>query len=833
METNPILNPTIGRRSFSRVLRGVLYAAVLLAVGLVFMLVIASSNTAFLDEHYTWLVWATLGLSAILLVLVIELVRRLVRRHRAGVFGTRLTIRLAWALILMTLIPASFIYLISVQVLGRSIESWFDVPVDRALESGLTLARAAVDSQMMDVTAKTRRVEAELAEGTQAQWQQSLDRAREQLGLQDVAIITFNGRILAASGSQFTRLIGDIPSANILRQLRTAKQTALIEGGEGTDRSLRIRALRLLANNQPGEEPRFLQVIQTLPTSLAENAEAVQKGQRDYQELSLARQGLKRIYRATLTLSLLLTLFSAIAAAFLLAGWLTGPLTQLAYATKAIAAGDFRPMKDYAGRDELGTLTESFNLMARQLGEAQQQVSQQRDELLEANLKLEGVLTSISVAVILLDQNFQVELANGPARALMQDPQADVFGDFRSNRVSLQIPIEQIHWLGQFAPMIRTNFHGQADMEHLLEDSWEEQYEIVAETRPGQNTPMSRSMGGASSQVWLVRGARLVIEAAEVNYLLVFEDITTRLSAQRATAWAEVARRLAHEIKNPLTPIQLAAERLEQKLVPKLGSADVQLVQRSTQTIVNQVSALKQMVDEFREYARLPSAQLQPVRLADLVQEVMDLYPELHDGIRIRTRYDRSTPMVMGDPGQLRQVIHNLVKNAREALENTADGQIEICIDALRTVRKEKSGTQADLNRQPLVADAKSLVEVERRVSNVTAVRLVVIDNGPGFAREIQQREFEPYVTTKPKGTGLGLAIVKKIVDDHGAKIALENLEDLNFEEGLRFDANLVSKVNEPSDTAKFAHGARVTVVFTHLYDLRAGAKPPTAQKSA
>jgi nitrogen fixation/metabolism regulation signal transduction histidine kinase len=799
------------KRAVNRVLRGVLYASVVCAIGLVTMLVLASGNTATFDRHYTWVLWATVGLALVLLMLVLELVRRLVRRYRAGVFGTRLTVRLAIALILMTLVPASFIYLISVQVLGRSIESWFDVPVERALDSGLNLGRVALDAQVTDLAVRARRVENELHDTPMSQWPTTLDRLREQLDLQDVLVTTLSGRVLVASGAQSASVQPDVPPPNSLKQLRTTRQYSAIEGGDGSDKALRVRVLRLMSSSKAtaypnadgitnfgvmaqapvNEDARAVQLIQLIPTALAENAEAVQRGQRDYQELSLARKGLKRIYRITLTLTLLLTLFSAIAGAFLLAGWLTGPLTSLAAGTRAVAAGDFRPMRNYSGRDELGTLTDSFNVMTRQLDEARQQVSAQSHALSEANLKLESVMASINVGVVLFDRDFNALLANQRAQEILGETQAQLMG---------HAP-EQIQWLKQFAPLMREKFaqlhaSGQADAGQM----WEQQVEVSSIGRKDL-AAADKSAAEKRQQSWQLRGTRLadIASAAQGGFLVVMDEITAMLSAQRAVAWSEVAKRLAHEIKNPLTPIQLAAERMDAKLSDKLPLADAEFVRRSTQTIVNQVTALKQMVDEFREYARLPSAKIVPVDLGAVVLDVLSLYPDGMNGVKINHYFDSAVPQVMGDQGQLRQIVHNLIKNAAEALEQVPDAQIDVMLEAIRT------RAVVNLSGAPAVPG-------DRRQANVTGVRLIVRDNGPGFASQVQNRAFEPYVTTKAKGTGLGLAIVKKIVDDHGALIELT-------------ENPLLASNNSTIDTAAIAperSGAQIAILFTRLLDKRA-----------
>ena len=778
METLPLPNRDPEKRTVSRALRTVLIASVVMAIGLIILLVVASANTALFENHYATLLWINIALAVVLFILVLELIRRLVKRYRSGEFGTRLTVRLAISFIVMTIVPSLLIYTISVQVLGRSLESWFDVPVERALESGLNLGRASLDAQIADLSNKARRIETELNQNAQSQWPAVLDKLRNNYSVQDVLVMTLSGRLIANSGAQYSKLLLDFPSPAALRQAREAKQYSAIEGGDGSDKSLRVRTIRMMGlTGAVGEiitdETLVLQLIQAVPSALADNAEAVQRGMRDYQELSLARQGLKRIYRVTLTLALVLTLFSAIAAAFLLSGWLTGPLTMLVAGTKAVAEGDYRPMRDYRGRDELSALSDSFNLMTRQLDDAREQVQSQRDELLEANIKLESVLANINAGVLVFDGDFRLILTNAGCT------------DFLGNEWQQYIgkALEDLPFVAQFAELIHDKFDQlHASGISIADAFWQHQAEVSSTPDAAVNR-----INGANGRAWLLKGARLPSPAGEeAGFLMMLEDVSDLVSAQRAVAWSEVARRLAHEIKNPLTPIQLAAERLDHKLGDRLDAADADLLKRSTTTIVNQVSALKQMVDEFRDYARLPTAKIGPVSLGEIVQEVLALYPDGLAGIAINQQIDWAVPNILGDAIQLRQIIHNLVKNAAEAVEGCINPNIHIVIEAIRN-ESRWSGPQAQQSN-----DA-----TDRRQADVTGVRLVVRDNGPGFASKLAGRAFEPYVTTKVKGTGLGLAIVKKIVDDHGALIDL----------GKSADAERA--------------GAQVSILFTRLQDKR------------
>jgi nitrogen fixation/metabolism regulation signal transduction histidine kinase len=442
-----------------------------------------------------------------------------------------------------------------------------------------------------------------------------------------------------------------------------------------------------------------------VPPQIAQSAESVQAVYRDYQELSLSRVGLKRLYAITLTLTLLLALFAAIAVAFVLSRRLSAPLSILAEGTQAVAAGDFSPRRSLPARDELGVLTQSFNRMTRQLDEARALAERNRAEVEAARAYLESVLANLSAGVLAFSRDGKLRAANRGA--------VDILGDDLAGFEAVTLA----EWPRQH--QLRDTI-----LEHFADrDVWEMQLEFAVDEGP--------------PKVLLLHGARLP-EAGGGGLVVVFDDITQLISAQRAAAWGDVARRLAHEIKNPLTPIQLSAERLQIKLADKLAPTERAMLERSTQTIVNQVEALKNMVNDFRDYARLPPPTIAPLDLNALVGEVLGLYE--HARVPVDARLDPALPRVMGDMAQLRQVIHNLLRNAEDALGEAQEAQIEVLTE--RAAR---------------------------------GACLVVRDNGSGFPQQILSRAFEPYVTTKPKGTGLGLAIVKKIVDEHHGEIHIAN----------------------------------------------------------
>jgi nitrogen fixation/metabolism regulation signal transduction histidine kinase len=710
-------------------------------------------------------------------VLVVLLVARLVRRLRQRRFGARLMARFAVAFALVGVLPGLLIYVVSVEFLSRSIESWFEVRVDRALESGLTLGRAALEAQLADLNAKGRAIALELAEIADDNQLAALDRARERAGVQEALLVTASGNLVGTSSARGTSLVPDLPSPATLRQARAQRSVALIEGDPlSTDprQGLRTRVvvpvplpavvapppalptaglralppLREPARATPVGERRFLQLIQRVPPSVAANAQALQDGYREYQELSLARSGLRKIYTLTLTLTLLLAVFAAMASAVLLASSMTAPLLHVAEGTRAVAEGDYRRrVREFRGNDELNVLARSFNAMTAQLEQARETVEAKQRELENAKAYLERVLANLSAGVVVLDRDWRLVTANYGASRILGLPLTQRTGE------SLHVIAPDLG--GKFAGA----FADQA-LSATPKDSWQQQLEV----------PRAGSVPGAEPLALLARGSRLPLDEGP-GYVVVFDDITQVISAQRAVAWGEVARRLAHEIKNPLTPIQLAAERLQMKLSPRLPPEQADVLMRGAATIVSQVAAMKRMVDDFRDYARVPPARLGALDLNALIEEVAGLYGTA--GATMELKLAPALPRILGDAGQLRQVIHNLIANAQEA------------IGAARATRGEGAppvaspDVSADVSADPprivLRTEPASVAEVGSPGGLTTGVRFAVEDNGPGFPTNILRRAFEPYVTTKPSGTGLGLAMVKRIVDEHGARIELVN----------------------------------------------------------
>ena len=684
--------------------------AVVAALGaiLLFLLASASANTALFAEHYPWLL-AINGIAAVALVVLVGLqLRRLRRDFKSGVFGSRLKSRLLLMLALMAVLPGALVYGVSMQFAVKSIDSWFDVRVDAALEGGLNLGRSVLDTLQADLLAKARGAALDLGDDAFVS-PSRLNRLREQAGAQTATLMTLSGQVLGSSSGELRSLVPSVPAPSQLRLARSGRGLASIGESGDAGGGLTVRALAPVSSSGLNLDPRILQLTLEVPVSIARSAESVEAAHRDYQELQLGRAGLKRIYTLTLTLALLLALFAAIALAFFLAERLAQPLLILAEGTQAVANGDFTPRATVAASDELGVLTHSFNSMTHQLGEARAQAEHHRKEMEAAQAYLESVLANLSAGVLAFDLRFRLRAANRGATTILGD---DLAG-FEQVRLQDWPRHETLAGaiLGGFA---RSG------------DEWQEQLEIA---RPD-----------AMPQALLVRGTALPA-AGGGGYVVVFDDITRLIAAQRSAAWGEVAQRLAHEIKNPLTPIQLSAERLQLKLADQLTGAARELLDRATQTIVNQVEAMKNMVNDFRDYARTPLPQLAPVDLRTLLGEILGLYENSAAPVAVSPAPTSGPlPPVLADPNQLRQVLHNVLTNAQDALADVADARIAIVVS--------QEGDRA---------------------------RLTIRDSGPGFPPQILSRAFEPYVTTKSKGTGLGLAIVKKIVDDHGGEIRLAN----------------------------------------------------------
>jgi len=692
----------------SAAVRYVLVLCVGLGAVALFMLATVSGNSTLFADQYPLLLVLNGAVVLMMTGLVVYQLLTLRRKLKSGVFGAKLTLRLVMLFALMAVLPGALIYGVSVQFLARSIDSWFEVRVDKALEGGINLGRGALDGLLRDLTTQADAMAIELSARPAAEVPAALNLVRSIVGAQEAMLFGNRGKPLARSGGEPPGLLPELPGPAAQQELRLHGAYSAIEAIP--DKGLYLRVLVPVPSG--GDAPRVLQLLQLVPATLARDAEAVQTGYREYQELMLSRRGLKRLYGVTLTLTLLLSLLSAAGLAFVLSDRLSAPLGVLVEGTRAVASGDFSQRAAVDSRDELGVLTQSFNAMTLQLAEARAQAERHQAALAQAKAYLESVLANLSAGVLAFDEELNLRAANRSA------------GDLLGVSIAPLIGVAVARWSGPGAGLAELGRQIAAAFERAGGAEWEQQVE--------------RPLHGRT-QLLLLRGTRLP-QGSAAGSVVVFDDITHLAEAQRAAAWAEVARRLAHEIRNPLTPIQLSAERLQMKLAGKLAESDAEVLTRSTQTIVNQVAALKNMVDAFSQYARTPEAAMRELDLNALTREVLTLYePSLGGAVRLELA--AGLPPLLGDAAQLRQVIHNLLQNTQDALAGTREPRIVVASD-----------TAGEM------------------------VRLTVTDNGCGFPETVIRRAFEPYVTTKPKGTGLGLAVVKKIVEEHGGTATIANV---------------------------------------------------------
>src|SRR5438105_539029 len=566
---------------------------------LAFLLSIATGNRAFYERHYPWLFWVNTAVAGFLVLVIGSAAVRLLVRVQRGKFGSRLLLKLAAIFALVGVIPGVLIYTVSYQFVSRSIESWFDVKVSGALDAGLNLGRATLDAQISDLANKTR-VAAERLGDRSADAQLAppevqplaLERIREQLSALDVAIVNPEGKVLLSAGSSAASFMPERPSIALLRGARSTRVTTQLEGLEedAPPGAARIRALAFIpSTNFELAQQRYLLVTQPLPASLATNALAVQSAYREYQQRELGREGLRKMYIGTLTLTLILAVFGALLLAVTLSNQLARPLLLLAEGMRQVAQGDLSTKPVFASRDELGGLTRSFADMTGQLSDARELVQRSVSQVESARSNLQTILDNLTAGVIVFDREGRIDTVNPGATRIVRLP----LSAHRGKRLA------EVPGLEGFAERVWQRFELHASSPEAGErDHWQDSFEL--QTAPERDTLTLLVRGAAMPQ-----GARL----------MVFDDITEVVSAQRSAAWSEVARRLAHEIKNPLTPIQLSAERLQQKLEPKLTGTDQAMLVRSVGTIVTQVQAMKTLVNEFRDYARLPAVQLTPLAL--------------------------------------------------------------------------------------------------------------------------------------------------------------------------------------------------------------------------
>ena len=703
-------------------------------------LVVSMSTPKLFDRYFSALLLLNIVNTTVMMFIVGGMCIKLSRNLHLKEFGSRLTAKLALTMASIALVPTLILFTISSTFISRSSNDWFGKQVENALDAGVNITQGILARQQKLTQQFAKDVAESLSSTPPSMMMSDLLKKLENHPGTEALVLTSTGTAIAAAGSKINVLLPDLPSTIQLKTARTAGLYSVVDGDtlfetheKTADHStdLRIRVIvpipviknydiepftsSLLPRDRTHTLPQlFLQIVQPIEENVAINATKIVDGYREYQQTTYARDSMQTLYWTVLTLTLLLTVFASIAAALAFARRTTGPVLQLAIGTKQVADGHLAKITEFTGSDEINTLTRSFNTMVKQVSDARLNLDKQRQQAEQAQAFLERVLSNISSGVLVIDPWNTVVTANLAAQRIL-GKQTTAIGA----SLNLTDP--------DFASAI------SKAKEQILNTS--------------DITTLEFELHHNNKIVPLYIRLTSMALGAQVGSVLVFDDLTQLIQAQRTNAWGEVARRLAHEIKNPLTPILLSAERLEWKLSKKItDEKDLALLHKTITTITTQVNALKQMVNDFREFAKLPPAILVPIDLSILLQEISTLYHNA--GVDLTLRIKSPLPAVAADIVQLRQVFNNLISNSIEASGGPDKAHITITAEPQTTITCYKS---------------------------LDTVKLSIVDNGSGFSEKVLQSAFEPYVTTKPTGTGLGLPMVKKILDDHGADISLQN----------------------------------------------------------
>jgi len=695
-----------------RVTTAVLIAALGLALlGLAMLSAVSRSSADFGNLYRTILIVNIAG-ATFLLLLIFANVVRMVRDYRRRAPGARLKARLVTAFVALVIVPMAVVYAYAVEFLNEGIDSWFDVQVEQGLGDALELSRTALDVRMRDNLEQTRRLVDSLYSVGDIDMYTALSALRTQTGAQDLTLFAGASRIIATSSANPVEQLPPLPTDDMLLSIRRDGYYVGLE--PRSDDQYQVRTAMLLPGRS-GRERRILQAMYPLGKRLAPLTSSVEDTVGRYAELAFLRDPLKSSFVLTLSLVVLISLLLAIYGAFFFARRLTAPIQSLAAGTRAVARGDFDTRLPAGDGDEIGFLVDSFNDMISQLDAARADARRNEVQVENERASLEAILGRLSSGVVALEHDFSIRAANATASEILQ---ADFAGNEgrRLDELAVDNPV-----LEQFVAVCRTHIDAASA-------EWKDQVALTVDGERRVLVCASSALPGGYDR--------------RSGYVVVFDDVTDLLRVQRDAAWGEVARRLAHEIKNPLTPIKLSAERLRHKLLEDLRPAEAETLDRATQTIIRQVEAMRDMVNAFSDYARAPEMNLVELDINRLITQVAELYPAYHGQPYLTLDLDEALPPVRLDAVRMRQILHNLIRNALEALEDTADARL-----TLRTVLNTSK-------KQP-------------------RLEITVTDNGPGFPEESREKVFEPYVTTKAKGTGLGLAIVRKLIEEHGGKITL------------------------------------------------------------
>jgi nitrogen fixation/metabolism regulation signal transduction histidine kinase len=715
-------NLTPPRRPWGTYALGLLWAV----IGTSALLLLAKSvqRSSDFGRAQPWILLLSLVGVIGLTVLIARKIWQLVSDYRANVPGSRLTARTVSTFGALVIAPLLIVYLFSLDFLNRGIDSWFRIEIKQGLNDALLLSRSAIDVRMREYGRSTEDFAAALANAPPDQQLLRLNAELRATEASEIVLFDSDQHVLAFSSDSSSEVAPAPPPSDVLRQVSQHRPYVGLDPQAGGQYLIRIAVP--LSESRDSSDRRYVYAVYEVSQQLAKLSEAVQQTYSQYGDLALAREPLKDSFRLTLTLVLLLAMLAAIYGAIYSAQRLIRPVQDLIAGTRAVGKGDFGTRLPLPSRDELGYLVHSFNDMTKRLRRAREEAWRSQEAVERERGRLAVILARLSTGVLAVDRELMVRIANEAAGQIMGVDLTQATG---SSLSQLAAGKERF---SQFVAALVVRFAAGRE-------EWREQIELDS---------------GSDHRVLMCACTPIGVEGAERGFVIVFDDITGLLQAQRDAAWGEVARRLAHEIKNPLTPIQLSAERMRRKFLANMNKEDADLLQRSTDTIVQQVETMKQMVNAFSEYARAPDMKVTSFSLNELVAEVVELYRLPDSGVQIRLDLDPQLGVIEADRGRVRQILNNLLVNALEAQEGY------------------------DLRGK--TGDSRAIVDISTQLQQPPSAEwahgvVTVCDNGPGFPRELLARVFDPYVTSKPRGTGLGLAIVKKIVEEHGGRIDAEN----------------------------------------------------------
>ncbi len=720
----------------ARTLKRVVYflagaSGVGLAIAALFLLTQTVQKSDDFDRLQDIILAINIAGGILLIALLIGNLTRLFRDYRQNVPGAKLKARMVGMFVGLAVLPLIVVFYFSMQFINRGIDSWFNVQVEEGLDNALTLSRAALEMQKRQNLFATQQVASRLSRINDRQIVFELSMLRREAGASEMTLYGQNNTVLATSSDSSMATLPKPLSEEVVLQMQQDRPFVSLESyGAG---SVEVRTAVVFKQQGGGaQQTRVVQAHFPVTERLGRMINSVERSYQEYQQLLFFREDLKDLLSLTLAFVLLLSLLAAIYGAFVLSRRLVAPIQDLVAGTRAVAMGDFDTRLPTPTRDEIGFLISSFNDMTQRLATARREASLSQALVEAERTNLEVILARLSTGVLALESDLTIRTANQASGSILGVDLESRAGE------SLTAVAKENPLIGQFVDVACVHLDAG-------ETEWREQIVLRGEVGRRVLTCACTALPGDEDHA--------------AGYVIVFDDITALLQAQRDAAWGEVARRLAHEIKNPLTPIQLSAERMRRKYLHTLPEEDAQVLDRATHTIVQQVEAMKEMVNAFSDYARAPDMEFSLFDIDKLAHEVVDLYRAQKSGIEIVLTTDPTMPMIEADMGRVRQMLHNLIRNAMEALEGRSDGRIDVHVSAAE-------------------------------IGGVEIIQIKVEDNGPGFNMKSVNQIFDPYVTTKPKGTGLGLAIVKKLVEEHVGSIRAKNRKDGGAMISIRLPVN-------------------------------------------